>query len=62
MPRSDGQCLYESDLVAHPLYHDGTPRKAWHELDALARSSWERPLLEDVWEAGAFERAVDEGR
>lgn len=36
-----GRKAYEADVVARPLYHDGTPRRAWHELSEIARKSWE---------------------
>lgn len=35
-----GQILYEADLVRRPNYHDGAPRKQWHELDSLMQWSW----------------------
>ena len=40
--KTPGQLAYEADLVACPLYHDGTPRKTWDQLDELCRSTWER--------------------
>lgn len=40
--KSPGQLDYEADLARRPTYHDGTPRKQWHELDAVSRWSWER--------------------
>lgn len=33
---------YEADRQARPFYHDGTPRKAWIDLDKIARDSWIR--------------------
>jgi len=33
---------YNEDLKRCPLYHDGTPRKAFAALDNIARLSWER--------------------
>lgn len=33
---------YERDVAARPLYHDGTPRRPWHQLCDLARQSWLR--------------------
>lgn len=40
--KTPGQVDYEADLQRRPTYHDGTPRKQWHELDAISRWSWER--------------------
>lgn len=40
--KTPGQIDYESSLANEPDYHDGTPRKQWHELDAVAQWSWER--------------------
>ncbi len=37
-----GQLAYEADVRARPLYHDGTPRRTWHELGTVERWSWER--------------------
>ncbi len=39
--KSPGQLEYEEDLKSKPLYHDGTPRKSWKELDEVSRWSWE---------------------
>ncbi len=39
---SRGQLDYEADVAKRPLYHDRTPRKAWHQLCAIAKWSWER--------------------
>ena len=33
---------YEADVARRPKYHDGTPRKTWDQLDAVARWSWGR--------------------
>ena len=33
---------YNEDLKRCPLYHDGTPRKAFAALDSVAQLSWER--------------------
>lgn len=33
---------YEEDCRRCPNYHDGTPRKPWDELDAVAQISWQR--------------------
>lgn len=40
--RTPGQIAYEMELEIWPLYEDGTPRKQWHELDALAQGTWEK--------------------
>ena len=37
-----GRAAYEADRARRPAYHDGQPRKEWHELDAIARHSWTR--------------------
>lgn len=38
---------YEQDVLKHPTYHDGTPRKTWDELDSLCKESWCRhPLIQ----------------
>lgn len=39
---SPGQRVYEHELLAKPLYDDGTPRKPWAALSDVARWSWER--------------------
>lgn len=38
----NGREAYEADVLAMPLYLDGTPRKRWAALDAWSRLSWER--------------------
>lgn len=38
---TQAQQAYESDVKAHPLYHDGTPRPTWHALRPHARETWE---------------------
>lgn len=43
-PNLRGRQAYEASLTAAPLYHDGTPRKAWDQLSDLERWSWERPI------------------
>lgn len=35
-----GQANYEADCSSRPNYHDGTPRKRWHQLGALEQSTW----------------------
>jgi len=37
-----GRAAYERDLAKRPLYHDGSKRRTWLQLDAVARWSWER--------------------
>lgn len=43
-PTLRGQRAYEASIAAAPLYHDGTPRKAWGQLGDVERWSWERPV------------------
>ena len=40
--KTPGQLDYESDVQRKPLYHDGTPRKAWDQLREIVRWTWER--------------------
>ncbi len=40
--KKPGQLAYESDCLNEPNYHDGTTRKTWFELPALAQWSWNR--------------------
>lgn len=40
--KTPGQMAYEADLLKRPNYHDGKPRRAWHELGEPAQSSWRR--------------------
>lgn len=40
--KSPGQLAYEEDVRRRPAYHDGAPRHAWAQLDAIARWSWDR--------------------
>jgi hypothetical protein len=37
-----GQGDYEQDVKRRPRYPDGSARKRWHELDDVARWSWQR--------------------
>lgn len=39
-----GQAAYEVDCEKRPNYHDGSRRRAWHELSEIARWSWCRPV------------------
>jgi hypothetical protein len=39
--KSLGQVAYERDVELDPLYPNGSPRKAWSELDNLSRWAWE---------------------
>lgn len=39
--KSPGQFRYETDCLKRPRYHDGTPRKRWHQLGYVERQSWE---------------------
>lgn len=56
--------VYEQDVLKHPNYHDGAPRKTWDELDSLCKESCRRhPLVQfdeasrEAWE----ERAANDG-
>ncbi len=42
---TSGQIDYERDVARKPTYHDGTPRKQWHELSTIAQWSWGRQRL-----------------
>lgn len=35
-----GMREYLEDCQRRPIYHDGTPRKKWHELGDLERETW----------------------
>ena len=35
-----GRAAYEADVARTPLYHNGRPRLAWRNLDAVAKASW----------------------
>lgn len=39
---SPGQAAYEAELHVHPNYEDGTPRKAWGDLDQAIQDGWNR--------------------
>lgn len=43
MDEAKGRAAYERDVAARPLYHDGTPRRAWADLCEVARRSWCKP-------------------
>lgn len=38
-----GREAYERDLTQRPTYHDGSPRRSWSQLCAIAKWSWNRP-------------------
>ena len=40
-----GQALYEADVARRPRYHDGAPRKRWHQLGEVEKWSWDRPVV-----------------
>jgi len=40
--KTPGQLDYEQDVQRKPLYHDGTPRKAWEQLREIVKWTWER--------------------
>lgn len=40
--KTPGELAYEADVAARPLYPDGLPRRAWHQLHDAVRWSWER--------------------
>lgn len=42
MKKSLGQLAYECELLAKPLYDDGSPRKPWSALCDIAKWSWEK--------------------
>ena len=59
---------YEQDVLKHPNYHDGAPRKTWDELDSLCKESWCRhPLVQfdeasrEAWEERAAIAEYDGG-
>lgn len=37
-----GQEAYEIDIIREPFYHDGKPRKQWHQLGPVEQWSWNR--------------------
>lgn len=37
-----GKEAYKEDVRRSPLYHDGSPRKAWDQLGEAAQWSWSR--------------------
>lgn len=37
-----GRAAYEADCMAVPLYHDGSARHKWSELDSVQQWSWNR--------------------
>jgi hypothetical protein len=37
-----GEQAYEEDVRRSPLYHDGSPRKAWDQLSEAAQWNWNR--------------------
>jgi hypothetical protein len=47
--KTPGQVAYETECAACPTYHDGSPRRAWHELDNIARASWETDPTPRTW-------------
>lgn len=61
-----GRAAYEADVEGAPLYHDGTPRRAWSGLCAVARDSWRRnPTVRagsGVEQIAARERASRAGK
>ncbi len=46
------QKAYESEVLAHPNYHDGGERPSWGELSEIARWSWLRPTAYAVAKEG----------
>lgn len=40
--KSDGQKMYEADVAATPLYHDGTARPTWYQLNGFTQDVWHR--------------------
>lgn len=41
--KSRGQLAFEAHVKRYPLYHDGTPRRSWDQLDSFQKMSWEHP-------------------
>ena len=39
---------YDADCAVRPLYHNGTPRPAWHELTDFQRATWVKPYMPNV--------------
>ena len=47
-----GQRDYERDVQQRPTYPDGSPRKKWCELPALAQWSWDQGAeTKDRWDS-----------
>ena len=58
--KSAGQVAYERDVAREPLYHDGTPRSTWSELEDVARESWERnPTVRASGQGDVRDEAVE---
>lgn len=47
--KTPGQLAYEAECSACPAYHDGSPRRAWQDLDDVARASWEADPTPRSW-------------
>jgi len=48
-----GQIAYAKDVAQRPLYHDGSPRKAWENHTDAIRSWWETLAARDAAAANA---------
>ena len=42
MMKTQGQIAYEADVMASPLYADGTARAGWDQIGHIAQETWER--------------------
>jgi hypothetical protein len=47
--KTPGQVAYETECAACPTYHDGSQRRAWADLDNVARASWEANPTPRAW-------------
>ena len=48
------QAAYEADCKARPTYDDGSKRKAWAQLGAVERLSWQRNPTARTWGAAVL--------
>lgn len=37
-----GRARYQADVMKRPHYHNGQPRRQWHELSEVCQWSWYR--------------------
>lgn len=52
--KTRGQVAYEADCAARAAYDDGSKRKAWAQLGAVERLSWERNPTARQWGAAVL--------